>query len=651
MNNNIDSLSINAIRNLCIDMVENANSGHPGMPMGAATIAYTLWQKHLRISSNNEKWLNRDRFVLSSGHASSLLYALLHLSGYDLTIDDLKQFRQLGSKTPGHPEYTDTPGIDATTGPLGQGVAMAVGMALSESYLNKKFNKDELNIIDHYTYVLCGDGDMMEGISSEAASFAGHNALGKLIVIYDSNEVTLDGDLSQSFSEDVEKRHLAYGWDVHKVAAGNSVEDIDKAIQNAKKNLNQPSLIIVDTTIGYGSPNKSGTHKVHGSPLGAEERELTRAYYGWEHDAFVVPEEVYNHMSKVSIGSEYFNSWEKKVSEYKSLYPKEFDVLFNHEYTESRVSFEMDNIATRDASQTVLNEIIKSNSLLIGGSADLSSSNKTYLNGVGDYSANNRTGRNIWYGVREFAMAAISNGIVLHGILQSYSSTFLVFSDYLRPAMRLSSLMKIPSIYVFTHDSIAVGEDGPTHEPVEHIQSLRLIPNSYIFRPADAKETQAVWNFALQCTDRPISIALSRQNLPVLNIEDKTVEEGVSKGAYLVKTYPNATETIIATGSEVALALETAAQLEAKNIYMNVVSMPSVELFEAQDDSYQKSILKHSKNNTFVVEMGVTRGWERYSNNIYGIDKFGASAPFNVLLEAYGFTVEAFKSYVLERRR
>lgn len=651
MNKNIETLSINAIRNLCIDMVENANSGHPGMPMGAATIAYTLWQNHLRVSPKNEKWLNRDRFVLSSGHASSLLYSLIHLSGFDLKIEDLKQFRQLHSKTPGHPEYTDTVGIDATTGPLGQGLAMATGMALSESYLNAKYNKKEVSLIDHYTYVLCGDGDMMEGISSEAASFAGHNGLDKLIVIYDANEVTLDGQLSQSFSEDVGKRHEAYGWDVHKVEYGNSVKDINESIVKAKNNKEKPSLIIVNTTIGYGAPNKSGTHKVHGSPLGAEERDLAREYYGWDHDAFVVPEEVYRHMDKVTKGEDLYNSWIDKKEIYKKDYPLEFKELFASEYVDSNLEFADSTIATRDASHQVINEIVKNNSNFIGGSADLSSSNKTYMNDQGDYSRVNRTGKNIWYGVREFAMAAMSNGITLHGGLRNYSSTFLVFSDYLRPAMRLSSLMKIPTIYVFTHDSIAVGEDGPTHEPVEHLQSLRLIPNSYLFRPADAKETQAAWNFAMKSSDTPVSLALSRQNLPVLSEDVKVIEEGVSKGAYIIASANNPVATIIATGSEVSLALNVVEELKKEKIDINVVSMPCVELFEKQTNEYKKSVMVNDKLNTFVLEMGVTRGWERYAENIYGIDKFGASAPFDKLIEEYGFTTEKVKDYIIEKIR
>lgn len=643
----IKTLTVNSIRNLSIDTVEKANSGHPGMAMGAAPIMYSIWKDHLRVAPSDDKWMNRDRFVLSAGHASSLLYSTLHLAGFDVTIDDLKSFRQFGSRTPGHPEYGYTSGVDATTGPLGQGFAMAVGMAVAEAHLAATYNKESLNIIDHNTYILCGDGDMAEGVTSEAASFAGHNKLGKLIAIYDSNDITLDGDLSRSFSEDVGKRFESYGWGVETVEDGLDTDAISEAITRAKEDTTQPSLIIVKTVIGYGSPNKSGTHKVHGAPLGHDERILTREFYGWEYDDFEVPNEAYEHFSKVEQGDAYVSEWEALMIEYKEKYPELYHTLTSEKATEVRVEFENKAMATRESSGKVLEAISHANPHLIGGSADLSSSNKTYVSHAGDFSATSYEGRNIWYGVREFAMGAIMNGIQLHGGLQAYGSTFLVFSDYVRPAMRLSALMGLPVIHAFTHDSIAVGEDGPTHEPIEQLQSLRLIPNLSVMRPADAIETNECWNLALTSKDKPTALALTRQNLPMLPIKREVIEEGVRHGAYFVKRHDEATGVIYATGSEVSLALDTAKELATEGTIVNVVSIPSVDIFNQQEASYIDEIMCPSIKNRMVLEMGSTQGWERFApyGNIYGINRFGESGPAGVLLKEFGFDVESVTAF------
>lgn len=640
--NNLDMLTVNSIRNLSIDMVEKANSGHPGMAMGAAPIMYALWKNHLKVSPKHDKWLNRDRYVLSAGHASPLLYSTLHLAGFDLSMDELKRFRQFGSITPGHPEYGMTPGVDATTGPLGQGFAMAVGMAVAETHLNATYNKPGFNIVDHHTYIMCGDGDMAEGITGEAASFAGHNKLGKLIAIYDANDVTLDGDLSRSFSEDVKGRFESYGWEVNVVEDGTDTDAISEAIDLAKNNIDKPSLIIVKTVIGYGSPNKSGSSKVHGSPLGETERQLTRENLKWTYGDFEIPEEAYSNFNMVDAGEQLFSEWKLLIEKYKETYPELHKQLFESKIEEINVDFEPKPLATRESGGKVLEALVKHNKNIIGGSADLSSSNKTYVKEAGDFTSSSYTGRNIWYGVREFAMGAIMNGIQLHGGLHAFGSTFLVFSDYVRPAIRLSALMRLPVTYIFTHDSIAVGEDGPTHEPIEHLQSLRLIPNVSVMRPADSIEANACMNEAFTATTTPSVIALTRQNLPALPLDRKEIEAGVKKGAYFVKKYDNATGVIYATGSEVSLALDVSNALLSQQQYINVVSIPQIDKFESQSQDYIKSIMMPNITNRLVIEMGVTRGWERFApyDAIYGINRFGESAPADILLKEFGFDTD-----------
>lgn len=647
----MENKSVKAIRHLCVDMVERASSGHPGMPLGAAPIMYALWKDHIRVNPKEPTWINRDRFVLSSGHASSLLYSVLHLTGYDVTIEDLQKFRQMGSRTPGHPEYGVTEGVDATTGPLGQGVAMGVGMALSESILHEKFD----NIIDHYTYVLCGDGDMMEGVASEASSFAGHNKLNKLIMIYDSNRVTLDGKLDLSFSEDVGKRYESYGWNVIYVEDGMDARKVSEAIAEAKKEKQAPTLIIANTTIGYGVEGKEGTNKVHGSPIGKESKEQLKEFDNWPYDDFEVPQEVYEDLNKQVLGDKLYSEWQKELSYLKkkdeSKYNQLMDIIERKNLKSVDVDFGNDSIATRSASSLVINELANLNHHFMGGSADLSSSNKTYITDAGDYSFKNRNGKNIWYGVREFAMASIMNGMILHSGIRNYVSTFLVFSDYLKPAMRLSALMGLPAIYVFTHDSIAVGEDGATHEPIEQTMSLRLIPNSYVFRAADAKETLSIWNYVGSLTDKPASILLSRQNLSVLNISQEEVDKGVARGAYLVKKHDNPTGIIIATGSEVELALNVSEELEKEGHNINVVSMPCMELFLEQDQEYINSVIQPSLESRLVLEMGTEIGWDRFvkkPDQIYGINSFGESAPADDVLKHFGFTVEEVCKYYLE---
>lgn len=647
----MENKSVKAIRHLCVDMVETASSGHPGMPLGAAPIMYALWKDHIRVNPKEPTWINRDRFVLSAGHASSLLYSVLHLTGYDVTIEDLQKFRQMGSRTPGHPEYGVTEGVDATTGPLGQGVAMGVGMALSESILHEKFD----NIIDHYTYVLCGDGDMMEGVASEASSFAGHNKLNKLIMIYDSNRVTLDGKLDLSFSENVGKRYESYGWNVIYVEDGMDARKVSEAIAEAKKEKQAPTLIIANTTIGYGVEGKEGTNKVHGSPIGKESKDQLKEFDNWPYDDFEVPQEVYEDLDKQVLGDKLYSEWQKELSYLKkkdeSKYNQLMDIIERKNLKSVHVDFGNDSIATRSASSLVINELANLNHHFMGGSADLSSSNKTYITDAGDYSFKNRNGKNIWYGVREFAMASIMNGMILHSGIRNYVSTFLVFSDYLKPAMRLSALMGLPAIYVFTHDSIAVGEDGATHEPIEQTMSLRLIPNSYVFRAADAKETLSIWNYVGSLEDKPASILLSRQNLPVLNISQEEVDKGVARGAYLAKKYENPTGIIIATGSEVELALNVSGELEKEGHNINVVSMPCMELFLEQDQEYINSVIQPTLQSRLVLEMGTEIGWDRFVNKpdqIYGINSFGESAPANDVLEHFGFTVEEVCKYYLE---
>ncbi|MFD1067036.1 transketolase [Oceanobacillus locisalsi] len=650
-----EQLSIDAIRTLSIDAIEKANSGHPGLPMGAAPMAYTLWTEFMTHNPNNSQWFNRDRFVLSAGHGSMLLYSLLHLSGYDLSLDDLKNFRQWGSKTPGHPEVHHTDGVETTTGPLGQGIATAVGMAIAETHLAATYNKVDFNIVDHHTFTLVGDGDLMEGISHETASLAGHLGLGKLIVLYDSNDISLDGDLDRSFSENVQERFQSYGWEVIRVEDGNDIHTLKKAMEAARQNTEQPTLIEVKTVIGYGSPNKSGSSSAHGAPLGEEETQLTKENYQWEYDDFHVPEQVYedfkNKVAKKGAKAE--TDWDELLRAYTEKYPEEGERLqlaikgeLPDNWTDDLPVYETgSSLATRASSGEVLNAIAKNIPNLIGGSADLAGSNKTTIKDVSDFSKVDYAGKNIWFGVREFAMAAALNGIVLHGGLKVFGGTFFVFSDYLRSAVRLSSLMKLPVAYVWTHDSIAVGEDGPTHEPVEHLASFRAMPGLSLIRPADGNETQAAWRLALESTEQPTALVLSRQNLPTLPGTQENAYEGVKKGAYVVsdssKETPDA--IIIATGSEVQLAVEAQKVLWEKYIDVSVVSMPSWDRFELQDQKYKDSVLLPQVKNRISVEMASPFGWDRYVGNeglSIGIDTFGASGNGDKLIKEYGFTVE-----------
>lgn len=650
----LDLLTINTIRTLSIDGVENANSGHPGMPMGAAPMAYTLWAKEMNHNPSNPNWFNRDRFVLSAGHGSMLLYSLLHLFGYDVTMEDLKNFRQWGSRTPGHPEFGHTPGVEATTGPLGQGIAMAVGMAMAERHLAETYNKENFELVNHYTYSVCGDGDLMEGVSAEAASLAGHLKLGRLIVMYDSNDISLDGDLNLSFSESVEDRFKAYGWQVIRVENGNDTEEIQKALQEAKADLNRPTLIEVKTVIGFGSPNKSGKSASHGAPLGKDEIALTKASYGWNYEEpFFVPSEVAELTKQfVTTGQEKESVWNDLFAEYKKAYPElaeQFDAALHgrlpEKWVEALPTFEAgSSLATRDSSGKALNAAASVIPQLIGGSADLAGSNKTLLTAEKNYGIDSFAARNIWFGVREFAMGAAINGMALHGGVKVFGATFFVFSDYLRPAIRLAALMKLPVTYVFTHDSIAVGEDGPTHEPVEQLAALRAMPGLSILRPAEAKETVAAWRLAIESTDTPTALVLTRQGLPTLALDDETVYEGVKKGAYVVSEANGDVQgLLLATGSEVSLAIAAQQELEKEGILVSVVSMPSWDRFEQQSAEYKESVLPKNVKARLAIEMGSPLGWREYvgdAGKVLAVNQFGASAPANKLLAEYGFTVE-----------
>ena len=650
----IDQLAINTIRLLSIDAIEQANSGHPGIVMGAAPMAYTLWAKEMNINPTNPEWINRDRFILSAGHGSALLYSMLHLFGYGLTIEDLKNFRQWGSKTPGHPEYGHTVGVEATTGPLGQGIAMAVGMAMAERHLAETYNKEKFHVINHFTYSLCGDGDLMEGVSAEAASLAGHLKLGRLVVLYDSNDISLDGDLNLSFSESVADRFKAYGWQVLRVEDGNDMEAIQKAIKEAKVDLERPTLIEVKTTIGFGSPNKSGSSASHGAPLGKEEIELTKVAYQWEaEEAFFVPGEVEKHFASiVEKGKATEQAWNELFEEYKAAYPElaaQFECAVKGEipinWQEELPVFEVGlKIATRASSGKVLNAAANVIPQMIGGSADLAGSNKTLILSEKNFALDGYAARNIWFGVREFAMGAALNGMALHGGVKVFGATFFVFSDYLRPAIRLAALMKLPVTYVFTHDSIAVGEDGPTHQPIEHLAALRAMPGISVIRPADAKETAAAWRLALKSQDHPTALVLTRQDLPTLKVDQEQVYEGVKKGAYVVSPAKGEVAgLLLATGSEVTLALEAQQVLEKEGKYVSVVSMPSWDLFEQQSVEYKESVIPSHVTARVAIELGSPFGWREYAGHtgkMITIDHFGASAPANKLMQEYGFTVE-----------
>lgn len=647
---------------MSIDAIEKANSGHPGMPMGAAPMAYTLWTKHMNHNPKNPEWFNRDRFVLSAGHGSALLYSLLHLAGYGLSVDDLKEFRQWGSKTPGHPEYGHTVGVEATTGPLGQGISMAVGMAMAERHLAAKYNRGQLNVVDHFTYSICGDGDLMEGVAAEASSLAGHLKLGRLIVMYDSNDISLDGDLSQSFSESVEERYKAYGWQYIKVNDGNDIEELSKALEEAKSDLNRPTLIEVKTVIGYGSPNRAGTSDAHGMPLGADELSLTKEAYKWTFEEdFYVPSEVYTHFEEtcVKAGQQKEEAWKEIFAKYEEQYPelaKELQSAINNVLPEGwdkdiPVYEEGSSLATRASSGEVLNGIAKNLPSFFGGSADLAGSNKTSIKGSEDFLPASYQGRNIWFGVREFAMGAALNGMALHGGLKVYGGTFFVFSDYLRPAIRLSALMSLPVTYVFTHDSIAVGEDGPTHEPIEQLASLRAMPGLSVIRPADGNETAAAWKLSMESTDTPNVLVLTRQNLPTIPQSAEAAYEGVSKGAYVVSPQGKemADALILATGSEVSLAISAQKALAQEGIDVAVVSMPSWDRFEKQSKEYKDSVLPPAVTKRLGIEMGASFGWHKYVGNegdLLCIDTWGASAPGEIVMEKYGFSVNNVVSKV-----
>ena len=652
MNTTLENLAVNTIRTLSIDAINRANSGHPGLPMGAAPMAYALWANHLNHNPKNSKWFNRDRFVLSAGHGSSMLYSLLHLAGYDVTIDDLKGFRQLNSKTPGHPEFGHTDGVDATTGPLGQGIANAVGMAMAEAHLAAKFNKEKFPVIDHYTYALVGDGDLSEGISYEAMSMAGHMKLGKLIVLYDSNDISLDGELNLSFSEDIKKRAESVHWQYLRVEDGNNVEDITKAIAEAKSNTEQPTLIEVRTIIGYGSPKVAGTNKAHGAPLGVEEAKETKKAYGWDYEEdFYVPEEVKAHfesLKQLGIGAEH--QWNELIEDYWNAYPQLGKELA--EATEGKLQIDVKDIltfnskkaiSTRVASGNAINHFVKIVPSIFGGSADLSNSTMTDMTGEAAFAIESYAGRNVYFGIREHAMGAAANGMAQHGGVKPFVSTFFVFNDYLRPSIRLAALQKLPVTYVFTHDSIAVGEDGPTHEPVEQLTALRAIPGLTVIRPSDANETASAWAYALQNTEGPVALILSRQNLPVFE-ETKANIENLSKGAYiLTETNENPDAILMATGSEVSLAVSAKAELEKDGVSVRVVAMPSWELFDQQSESYKESILPSSVNNRVSIEMGISLGWDRYvgpKGKKISIETFGASGTGSAVMELFGFTTE-----------
>jgi transketolase len=655
----LQELAINTIRTLAMDAVQKANSGHPGLPMGAAPMAYALWQNHLRHNPKNPKWDNRDRFVLSAGHGSMLIYALLHLTGYDLPLDELKNFRQWGSKAPGHPEYHEVPGVETTTGPLGQGASNAVGMALAEAFLAKHFNRGDHKIVDHYTYAIVSDGDLMEGISVEATALAGHWGLGKLIFLYDDNRVTLDGSADMTFTEDIEQRFQAQGWHTQRVTDGNDVKAIDDAIFAARGALNQPSIIMVRTIIGYGSPNKQGTSEAHGAPLGDDEIKLAKKALGWEDKQFYIPDESLNHWREaLDKGKEAEAEWDKLFAEWKSANPElaaEYESAFAGKLPQGWDSelptFPADKPqATRNALGLALNAIAKHIPTMIGGDADLAGSTKTLIKGANNTGHKNPTERNVRFGVREHAMGGIVNGLALHGgIIKPYSATFLTFSDYMRGAIRLGSIMKIPTLYLFTHDSIGVGEDGPTHQPVEHVMSLRAIPNLTVFRPGDANEMVGAWKAAMQLAG-PAVIIGTRQNLAVLGGENvEGIHEGVSRGAYILtesaKIKKGRPEVIImATGSEVEIALEAFAALDEEGVKTRVVSMPCWELFDAQSEEYQEFVLPSEVRARVSIEAGTTLGWAKYvglDGITIGVDTFGASAPYQKIYEEYGITAKA----------
>ena len=652
----LDQNAINTIRFLAVDAVQKANSGHPGTPMGAATLAYTLWDRFLKHNPRNPNWVNRDRFILSPGHASMLLYSLLYLTGYDLSLDDLKQFRQWGSKTPGHPEYRETPGVEMTTGPLGQGFAHGIGMAMAERWMTARFNRDDFDLFDHYTYALVSDGDMQEGVTSEAASFAGRLKLGKLIYLYDDNNIQIEGRTELTFSEDVARRFQAYDWHVLGPIDGNNIEQVEAAICLAQAETQRPSLIICKTVIGYGS-DREATAQVHGEPLGEAGVIAAKKRLGWPLEpTFYVPQEVEVHMRKASVEKGHLceTNWNQLFESYAKKYPEEATKLKNE--LEGELSQGWDQgldelfpsgskpVATRSASGTVLNALVKRVDALTGGSADLSPSTKTTLVGYGDFGFNDYCGHNIHFGVREHVMGAIVNGMALHGGIIPYSATFLTFSDYMRPPMRLAALMGIRVIYIFTHDSIGMGEDGPTHQPIEHLMNLRAVPNLHVLRPGDATETVEAWKLAIRREDGPTVLILSRQNLPVFDWNEYPVADGVQFGAYILwENNPSPDVILIGTGSETHIALEAGKSLGSEGVHVRVVSMPSWELFDQQPVEYRESVLPSSVRARVAVEAGVTLGWEHYvglDGIVIGMRSFGASAPASILYEKFGITAD-----------
>ncbi|GMA62395.1 transketolase [Alicyclobacillus fastidiosus] len=645
-----DQLAVKTIRTLSIDAIEKANSGHPGLPMGAAPMAYVLWSRFMKYNPENPAWIDRDRFVLSAGHGSMLLYSLLHLTGYDVSMDDLKSFRQWGSKTPGHPEFGHTPGVDTTTGPLGQGIATAVGFAMAERFMAATFNREGHDLIDHYTYVICGDGDLMEGVAAEAGSLAGHLGLNKLIVLYDSNDISLDGPTDRSFTEDVKMRYRAYGWNVLRVEDGNNLDEIERAIAEAKTFTDAPTLIEVKTIIGYGAPHKQGTHGVHGSPLGAEETKLAKETYGWKYDSFFVPDEVRALFADLKSRLQADEAaWNEKFNAYEGAFADDAKTFKDVVNGNAGVDFDTvlpeftDATATRDAFGTVINAIAPHMPTLLGGSADLSSSNKTFIKSSEHFKQPDYAGKNVDYGVREHAMGAALNGLALHGGIFPYAGTFLVFVDYLRPAVRLAALMKQPALYILTHDSIAVGEDGPTHEPVEQIASLRAIPGLRVLRPADGTETGLAVKYALTHRDAPVALVLTRQKLPTL-AEIKENQGNFERGGYVIYKHEDGSDlALLASGSEVHLVLEVAKKLAGEGVKTRVISFPSLEVFDAQDEAYKESVLPKNVNKRVAVEMAHPMSWYKYvglDGEVFGIDRFGASAPGDIVMKEYGFTVD-----------
>jgi len=650
----LDELCINTIRCLSADAVQKANSGHPGMPIGMAPAAYVLWKKYLRFNPANPAWPNRDRFVLSAGHGCMLLYSLLYLTGFNITLDDIKNFRQISSKTPGHPEYEPDLGIEVTTGPLGQGISNAVGMAIAQKYLASYFNKDKFNIFDYNTYVIAGDGCLQEGVSSEASSLAGHLGLDNLIIIYDDNHITIDGDTTLSFTEDVVKRYESYGWYVQQVSGdGNDMAVFENALQNAINEKERPSIIKLRTHIAYGCPNKQDTAAAHGAPLGEDEIRLLKKGFGWDPDkTFYVPDEVKTHMREsLKKGNDLQNDWEKLFQQYSKDYP-DLAKLFN-DAIDGKLNIDIEkllpefepgsSVATRKASGAFLNATMPSLPFFIGGSADLTPSNNTRFNGAQDFQKNKSSGRYIHYGVREHAMAAIMNGISVSNILRPYGGTFLVFSDYMRPAIRIAALSGYPTIFIFTHDSIGLGEDGPTHQPIEHLPSLRTIPDLLVFRPADANETIAAWKFIMQYKDGPVALLLTRQSIPVFKQTQDNIFENLSKGAFVIVPAEKPDILFLATGSEVHIAIDAANQLAAEGISAQVVSMPCWELFEKQERKYKDSVIPPDVKKRIGIEAAVELGWRKWLGEkgiFIGMSTFGDSGPAKDCFIKFGITTE-----------